>query len=612
MEIDYKKIGFRCGIEIHQRLDTKKLFCSCESTQKNEPTLEIQRRLRPSAGEFGNIDPAALFEFFKAKSFVYRLSPNESCEVEADESPPHSMNKEALDIGLEVCKMLSCNIPSEIHVMRKTVIDGSNTSGFQRTSVIGLNGFLNTSKGKVGILSVCLEEESARIEKRTEGKVVYRLNGLGIPLIEIATSPDIKSPEHAKEVALSLGMLLRSTKVQRGIGTIRQDINISIANGARIEVKGFQQLENVPKVVENEVLRQLTLLEIKEILSKKGVKEKDFLIKENVENIFIKTESIFIKKALSEGSIIHCALLPRFASLLKRQCGHITLGKELSSYAGVYGLGIIHTDEDLDKYRLYQEFQNLRKGFHTKEDDLILIIVGKKPNIDKALSLVVSRAKHMLIGVPEETRMADEQGSKYTRPLPGSERMYPETDIPSIRITKELIDSIKVSKSLMEKQEEISKEIPSQLAEQIVKSKYLLWYEDLRSLDPVLAANTLTNTFKNLSREGHDIDKIHKDNLYNLLNLIKNKKISKEIIQQALVDIIEGKSIGYIESRYKIIDEIQLRNLVKQAIRQTPGIKESVLMGVLMKDLRGTVSGEHLMKIIREETIEPSEQGKRK
>ncbi|MBI4894979.1 MAG: Glu-tRNA(Gln) amidotransferase subunit GatE [Candidatus Aenigmarchaeota archaeon] len=602
-QVDYKKIGFRCGIEIHQRLDTKKLFCPCKSTQSTEPTLEIVRNLRPSAGELGAIDPAALFEFLKAKTFIYKLSPNESCEVEADEAPPHAMNKEALSIGLEVCKMLESDIPNEIHVMRKTVIDGSNTSGFQRTSVIGINGLLKTSKGNVGILSICLEEESARIEERTEGKVIYRLNGLGIPLVEIATDSTIQSPEHAKEVAFSLGMLLRSTKVQRGIGTIRQDINVSIANGARIEIKGFQQLENVPKVVENEVIRQLTLLEVKDILKKKGVKEKDFLTKENVTGIFRKTESDFIKKAFNEGSVIHSALLPRFEGLLKKSCGDRTLGKELSSYAGVYGLGIIHTDEDLDKYKLYQEFQELRKILKAKEDDLILIIVGKNPNIDKALSLVIERAKQMLLGVPEETRIADGEGSKYTRPLPGSERMYPETDIPSIRITKELIDSIKISKSLIEIQEEISKEIPEQLAEQIVKSPTLLKYyqETKKNFDPVMVANTLTNTLKMLKRDNHDTDKINKDHLIGLFTLIEKKKISKEIIPQALIDMIEGKSLGYIESRYKIIDDSQLRSLVKQAIRQTPGIKESLLMGVLMKDLRGTISGERLMKIIREE-----------
>lgn len=605
MEIEYKKIGFRCGIEIHQRLNTRKLFCSCESTQKNNPVLEIQRMLRPSAGELGEIDPAALFEFLKAKKFIYKLSKDESCLVEADEEPPHAMNKQALDVGIEVCKMLACDIPNEIHVMRKTVIDGSNTSGFQRTSVIGLNGHLKTSKGKVGVLSICLEEESARIEERTQGKVVYRLNGLGIPLVEIATDSSIQSPEHAKEVAEMLGMLLRSTgKVQRGIGTIRQDINVSIANGARIEIKGFQQLEDVPKVVENEVVRQLTLLEVKDILKKKGVRDNDFFVEKNVTNIFRKTESNFVKKALNDGSIIHCALLPRFSTLLKKSCGDRTLGKELSSYADVYGLGIIHTDEDLNKYKLYQEFQDLRKLLKAKEDDLILIVVGKSPAIEKALSLVIERAKQMLIGIPEETRIADGEGSKYTRPLPGSERMYPETDVPSIKIEKEYVDSIKISKTLAEKEEELSKEIPQQLAEQLVKSPGLLsWYQETAKNidDPVLIANTLTNTMKVLKRDGYAIEKIAIDNFIGLLSLVKNGKIAKESIEQCLKDIIEGKTLGYIESRYKIMDENQLRDLVKKAIRQTPGIKESMLMGVLMKDLRGTVSGERLIKIIREE-----------
>ena len=599
--IDYKKIGFRCGIEIHQRLNTKKLFCNCDSMQRSESTMEIQRKLRPVASELGGIDPAVEFEFLKNKVFVYKHSPHESCLVEIDEEPPHPINQEALDIGMEIAKMFNCEIPDEIHVMRKTVIDGSNTSGFQRTAIVGMDGFIQTSKGNVGIQSISLEEESARIEERTEGKITYRLSGLGIPLVEIATDSSIQSPDHAKEVAETIGLLLRSTKVQRGIGTIRQDINISIRDGARIEIKGFQELDKIIKVIDNEVQRQLSLLEIKNTLNKRAVK-KEFAVKENVTEIFRNTESTFISKALANGSIIHAASLPRFSTMFRIQCGDRTLGKEISSYAGAYELGIIHTDEDIQKYKLFSEFQKLRKLLKTYEDDLIFIIVGRKPEIDKALKFVLDRIGQLFIGVPEETRIVDENGSKYMRPLPGSQRMYPETDIPAIRITADYLKSIKISQSLFEKQKEFEKEIPEDIAKQIVKSKYLPFYEEFRKVfDPVLIASTFTNTFKSLSRDGYEIEKISKDSLFELFSLIKKGKIAKESMQDALINIVEGKPIGYIESRFQIIDETQLREMIKDVVKRNTGASESMLMGILMAKLKGTVSGEKLIKMLRQE-----------
>jgi Glu-tRNA(Gln) amidotransferase subunit E-like FAD-binding protein len=263
--MDYSKLAFKSGIEIHQQLETHKLFCDCPSQLRDDPhDISIKRKLRPVPGEEGEIDIAAEYETKKDIEFTYEGYSNSNCAVEFDEEPPHNVNSEALDIVLQICKLLNCTIIDEIQVMRKTVVDGSNTSGFQRTMLVGFNGYLGTSYGKVGIDSVCLEEDSARRVGRIlttkgdkEKSKVYRLDRLGIPLVEIATMPDIKNPEHCKETAEKLGMILRSTgKVKRGLGTIRQDVNVSIKNGARVEIKGFQDIKTMPKIVENEVKRQ--------------------------------------------------------------------------------------------------------------------------------------------------------------------------------------------------------------------------------------------------------------------------------------------------------------------------------------------------------------------
>ena len=258
-EINYQELGFRCGLEIHQQLEGKKLFCSCHTLNSDkEPDVKVERRLRAVAGETGDIDIAAEFEMSKKKKFFYESNSEDTCLVEYDEEPPHELNKEALETTINVALLLNAKIVDEIQVMRKTVIDGSNVSGFQRTALVAMGGFVESSLGMVKIQTICLEEEAA--QKLGEGKdfVKYRLDRLGIPLIEIATDSSIKSPEHAKEVASHIGMVLRSIEgVKRGLGTIRQDVNISIDNGARTEIKGFQDLRSIPKVIEYEVKRQL-------------------------------------------------------------------------------------------------------------------------------------------------------------------------------------------------------------------------------------------------------------------------------------------------------------------------------------------------------------------
>ena len=279
MELDYEKLGFKCGLECHQQLEGKKLFCSCPTLNSDkEPDIKMERKLRAVAGETGDVDIAAEFEMSKKKGFLYESSSEDTCLVETDDEPPHELNMQALETTVKVALLLNAKIIDEIQVMRKTVVDGSNVSGFQRTALVAMDGFIETSLGKIKISTICLEEEAA--QKLDEGKdfVKYRLDRLGIPLIEIATSADIKSPEHAKEIAGHIGMVLRSVEgVKRGLGTIRQDVNISIKEGARTEIKGFQDLKSIPKVIEYEVKRQLESIKNNKKINKEVRKaEPDF------------------------------------------------------------------------------------------------------------------------------------------------------------------------------------------------------------------------------------------------------------------------------------------------------------------------------------------------
>ncbi|MBI1970677.1 Glu-tRNA(Gln) amidotransferase subunit GatE [Candidatus Woesearchaeota archaeon] len=267
---DYSSLGLKCGVEIHQQLEGKKLFCSCPTLiRKDKPDFTVQRRLRASAGEAGMVDVAALHEQKKGKAFLYQGYYDTTCLVELDEEPPGAINQDALRISLQVAALLNCTLIDEIQVMRKTVIDGSNTSGFQRTALVGRNGSLAIHGKTITIPTVCLEEESCQVMERTGSCDVYNLSRLGIPLIEISTGPDMTAPEECKTVALQLGMILRSVPgLKRGIGSIRQDVNISIKGGARTEIKGFQEVHSIPTVIEYEIKRQQGLLQ-----KKKGISE---------------------------------------------------------------------------------------------------------------------------------------------------------------------------------------------------------------------------------------------------------------------------------------------------------------------------------------------------
>jgi glutamyl-tRNA(Gln) amidotransferase subunit E len=265
----------KAGLEIHQQLNTReKLFCSCPSILSDKVSKRILRKLRAVAGETGEIDVAAHYEQTKGKYMEYEYDNSYACLVELDEEPPHLINEEALKISLILAEFFGMRVPSVLQVMRKTVVDGSNTSGFQRTVLIGLNGELNLNGKNITIQTLCLEEDAARKINETEDKIIYRLDRLGIPLVEIATGPELESPEEVKECAKKIGLILRLTrKVKRGLGTIRQDINISIPEGEKIEIKGAQDLDIIPDIVRNEVERQKKLLEWQKLVKERGIEK---------------------------------------------------------------------------------------------------------------------------------------------------------------------------------------------------------------------------------------------------------------------------------------------------------------------------------------------------
>ena len=460
--MDYKSIKFKSGLEIHQQLETNKLFCNCPSSLSNKkPSNKLKRKLRAVAGESNEFDVAALHESLKKEEFIYEFFEENTCSVELDEEPPHGINKDALKIALQVAILLRAKIPDELQVMRKTVIDGSNTSGFQRTILVGRDGHLQTSKGDVGISVICLEEDSARKIKKDNKIITFKLDRLGIPLIEIGTKPDIKDPLHAKEVAEKIGMILRSTgKVKRGLGTIRQDVNISINNGSRVEIKGFQDLKKMPSIIDNEIKRQ--------------------------KNNKIKPE---VRKANANGT------------------------------------------------------------------------------------------------------------TTFLRPITGSARMYPETDIKPVIVTNKILKSIEKPELISEKVQKYEKiGIPGDISRDLIKHNINIGDYNFK-INKKIIAHTLIEKPKEIwAREGIAYEFKKKD--FDLIfSSLEKKEIAEEAIYQILLEISKRKIPNL--SKYKKLDTKKLETEIKKLVQKNKNLSIGALMGDIMKKYRGKIDGKKVSQLIK-------------
>ncbi len=570
----------KIGIEIHQRLAGSKLFCSCPSdlAEDAKPDMVIRRRLHPVLSEMGEIDAASKAEFSKGRMFAYQAFRRNNCLVELDEEPPHSLNPVALSTALDLAQHLKMELVDEIHIMRKLVIDGSNTSGFQRTAIVAFDGKLETSKGPIGIPLLAIEEESAGIvgtQENEHGKqeTTYRLDRLGIPLVEITTTPDIKDPEHLLEVAEKIGMVLRATgKVARGLGTIRQDVNISTERGARVEIKGAQDLKSLPLLAQNEVKRQEALIavldELKKRLAGKKLGELN-PIPTDVTAAFASTASPLISKSLASGARVIGIVLEKHAGLIGRelQPGK-RYGTELSDYAKAAGVkGIIHSDEDMAKYQISAaEASAVRAALGAKDGDAFVLVAAPEKQARAALAKVVERAR--MGYVPEETRRANpDSTTNYMRPLPGRARLYPETDVPPVRITADLLRSVAKSENLEDKKARLAKLLGSEsMAEQMLRSRNLPLFERLvkGGAEPLLAASTLENTLVSLRREGVELNEPEAV-LGELFAFYKKGMFVKAAIPEILKQAASGKPVAKAVSDYSIITGKELEKIVKEA-----------------------------------------------
>ncbi|MFH1235145.1 MAG: Glu-tRNA(Gln) amidotransferase subunit GatE [Candidatus Diapherotrites archaeon] len=617
--MDYSALGLKCGLEVHQQLDTGKLYCRCPSLlREGKPDFVFRRRLRASASEMGEIDRAAAEQSGRQMLFEYNSFNDCCCLVEADEEPPKPADQLALETALKISLMCNARVFDELFAMRKIVVDGSNTTGFQRTMLVAENGSLDLGKKKIGIQTIVLEEDACRPVEKTADKVIFSLDRQGIPLVEIATAPEIKSPEEAQDCALKIGELLRRTcKAKRGLGTIRQDINISIEGGARVEIKGVQELEMIAKVVEFEVHRQAALIELKKELEKRGVKEKDLQEKEiDVSEIFSGTQCKFVASDLKAGKKAFAIKLKGFSGLVGKELQpDRRFGTEIKDYLNArHGIkGLLHSDE-LPKYGVSEEEKgNVAKKLGCGGNDAFLVVVELPEKSGKAFDTVRERCSMALRGVPEETRNTLEGGtSSYLRPLPGAARMYPETDLKTVEIEKKRLEELKRSLPLTVAQRlELYKKngLSSKLAEEMKLSNWACFFESLlaKGFNATTAAAFLLEGLKTIEREGVEVEAIANEKIEALLNAEKKGKISKDVLLDAAretakgipvekaIEGIAGKKAGAGEAE-KIIEKILDGN--EKLVHEKGKLAMNALMGDAMKELKGRASGKEIMELL--------------
>ena len=616
-------VGVKVGLEIHQQLATnKKLFCNCVPIESDEYSIKFQRKLRASKSELGEFDPAALFESTKSKTIMYYANHGSSCLVEQDEEPPHELDKDARKIALIISSALKSSIFDEIYPMRKTVIDGSNTTGFQRTMLISQGGFFNAGETKVGIQSICLEEDAAK-NLGDDGSIrKFGLERLGIPLVEIATEPFEVELTEIKKIALSLGRILRSTKkVKRGLGSIRQDVNVSIKDGGGvvIEVKGVQQLDQLEKVVEYEAKRQHGLLKISKKIQEKNWKftNED---KKEITELFSKCKSKIIQNAIKKNQKIINISFRNLAGMFGYSPYEgIRLGREIAELVRFFGIGGVFHSDELPNYGVEEsDLKELKKFAEINENDAFLILAAPEEKIHTVVEQIILRIEYIKDhGIPIDTRLATQSGeTKFLRPRPGAARMYPETDIPPIIITKdELSEAEKnIPKSWDEsiKELEVKYKINPQLAEQVFDSRYIGLFEKIVgkiNTNPTFVASVLCSSITNLERSGLDSNLLKNEEIFKLFQLLEEGNIAKESIEIIFENIMSGKSKTVEEAMknasIQSVDEGDLEKIVEEIVNKNEGIiknqKERAigpLMGIVMKELRGKASGETINKIL--------------
>ncbi len=619
---DYAEIGFKSGLEVHQQLLTeKKLFCNCPAGHYDDKyNAEILRHMRPTLSELGEYDGTALMEFKTKKDIIYRINYDTVCTYEMDDTPPFQINEQALDIALEVGMLFNGYIVDELHIARKQYLDGSIPTGFQRTAITCVGGAIPYRDRIINLIQMSIEEDSCRETSDIGHKRVYKTDRLGMPLIETVTYPEMKTPQEVAEVNNILRELVRSTgKVRTGIGAGRQDVNVSVTGGTRIEIKGVPNIKRIPLLCYNEAMRQWNLLRLRDELHSRGINEGTFNSQySDVTKLLRKTAYQPIHNAIVQGMKVNCVILKGWNGLMNWQTQTDTyFSKEISDRVKVIAClttlpNIIHSDRWSETIAA-ADWKNLRKVMNATKDDALILVWGADMDAETGAKEIIIRAKEATIGIPSETRQAHWDGTNgFERILPGPERMYPDTDLPPKAITderKHLIRSQMPERIWDRTKRYLELGVPSDIIRDLRISKFARVFDKVVSekiVSPKFAAIVLIQFPKRLKKMRYTTTCLNEEIFMNIFRNIQNGNICRAAVFPILQKVVEN---GFYSDDF-LIEKKDVDELTK-IIERTKVIfddvkinkeekKEDLFVCFLMNELRGSADGELISKLAKE------------
>ena len=613
-EADYERVGFRSGLEIHQQILTeKKLFCRCPAGRYSpEYDAEILRHMRPTLSELGEYDGTALMEFKTKKEIIYRINRDTVCTYEMDDTPPFMMDEQALDIALGIAMLYNLNLVDELHIARKQYLDGSIPTGFQRTTIVGVNGWIPYKDRRIRIYQLGLEEDACREVSDVGHRRTYITDRLGMPLIETVTAPDMRTPSEVADVAQICRRLVRSTGLVRtGIGAAREDVNVSVTGGTRVEIKGVPRIPRIPLLVYHEAMRQWNLLRLRTELHRRGITPETFRSgSEDVTRILQRTSYLPVRDALEAGEIASCVVLRGFRDLLNWQTQPNTrFSREISDRVRVVACltrlpNIVHSDSTSETLSS-ADWQALRKAVRATKDDTLVVVWGDERDAKTGAEEIAIRAKEAAIGIPSETRQALRDGTNgFERILPGPDRMYPDTDLPPIRVTEERLARIRPSLPVpIWTRESWYREIgvPTDIVEPLAMSARAGLFEELVKewkIDPVAVSVALVPFMKRIERQWLDAGRIGERALRAIFALYRDRKISRDAIYPLMEKAARGEELPEAGALPPPPAEAEIEAEIGRAAARmrtmtlhNPDRKAHVLMGLVMPALRGRVEG---------------------
>ena len=623
------ELGFMCGLEVHQQLDTaRKLFCRCPVGYVNRPPDgTIVRHMRPTLSELGEYDGTALMEFKTKKEVVYELFRDCVCTYEMDDTPPFPINQQALDIAIQIALMFNCQIVDELHITRKQYLDGSIPTGFQRTAIVGVEGWIPYKDRKIRIHQLALEEDACREMADVGHQIRWRTDRLSTPLVEVVTYPDMRTPGEAMEVDEIIGRVLRSSGlVRRGIGATRQDVNVSITGGTRVELKGIDKTGYIKRLTEVEALRQKSLLEIKSEIRKRGLSSTTIHTeKKDLTDIFRKFSHPVISEVIQKGGAVGGICLERFAGILnyKTQPGKIfadEMGGRLKVIACLDKYpNLIHSD-DISKAGLPDSIAvEIKELFGMRHTDAIIITWGSVADVNMALSEIKIRAIEASEGVPNETRQHIGGGiTDFERILPGPDRMYPDTDSQPVEITAERMQRLSAKlpePSYLRDDRWRELGLSEELVHSLGRSKFAFMFDRLLAKNlaaPKFLAYLFEAYLKNLERRNIDLSFISDDLLVEIFNLIGERRLTSEAAFEVLNYLAANgrdKSVPDIFNHLELqpIDPDEVAKIIdtKLAQNKSNGFKSAQTMiefltGEVKNEIKGRFPGDKIHNLVAE------------